>query len=76
MFNLHVAKSKNTFLESRLKRIKKQSPKTNEDQNDIEKVLYVLAVGNLIYTMICTKLDIAHAIEVVNSYMTHSKRMH
>ena len=37
-------------------------PKTNEDNKRIKIVPYSSVVGSFIYTMVCTRLDIAHAI--------------
>ena len=37
----------------------------------MSKVPYSLAVGSLMYAMLCTRLDIAHAVGVVSRYMSH-----
>ena len=37
----------------------------------MSKVPYASAVGSLMYVMVCTKLDIAHAVGVVSRYMSH-----
>jgi hypothetical protein len=36
------------------------------------RVLYALAVGNLIYAMICTRSDIAHVVGVVSKFASNS----
>ena len=37
----------------------------------MSKVPYTLDVGSLMYAMVCTRLDIAHAVGVVSRYMSH-----
>ena len=34
------------------------------------------AVGSLMYAMVCTRLDIAHAMEVISIYMSNLGRPH
>ena len=40
------------------------------------KVPYAFAIGSLMYTMVCTRLDIAHAMGVVSRYMSNSGKQH
>ena len=40
------------------------------------KVPYLSAIGSLMYAMICTTLDIAYAMGVVNRYMLNSRKKH
>ena len=35
------------------------------------KVPYAFVIGSLMYAMVCTKLDVAHAIGVVSRYMSN-----
>ena len=42
----------------------------------MSKVPYASAVGNLMYAMVCTRPDIAYALEVVSRYMADSGREH
>jgi hypothetical protein len=37
-------------------------------------VLYASAVGNLMYEMICTRPDIAHAVGVLSKYMSKPRK--
>ena len=39
-------------------------------------VPYASAVGSLMYAMVCTRPDIAHAVGVVNRYMVNSGKEH
>ena len=40
------------------------------------KVPYSNAVGSLMYAMICTRLDLAHAVSVVSRYMANPGKEH
>ena len=44
-------------------------PKTQEDMDYMSKVPYASIVGSLMYAMVCTRPDIAHAMGVVSRYM-------
>jgi hypothetical protein len=46
-----------------------QCPKTHEEEEDMSHVTYVSAVGSLMYAMVCTRPDIAHAVGVLSRYM-------
>ena len=46
-------------------------PKTQEEDDKMSKVPYASNVGSLMYAMVCTRLDIAHAVGVVSKYMSH-----
>ena len=37
----------------------------------MSKVPYASAIGSLMYTMVCTRPDIAHAVGVISRYMSH-----
>eukprot|EP01018_Ginkgo_biloba_P031337 Gb_07918 [translate_table: standard] len=47
-------------------------------QEDIEEmnVPYASVVGSLMYAMVCTRLDIAHAVGVVRRYMSNPGKEH
>ena len=70
------AKPINTPLASHFKLSKEQSPKTTEDCESMKKTPYASAVGSLMYAMVCTRLDIAHAVGVVCKYMANLGRQH
>ena len=37
----------------------------------MSKVPYASTIGSLMYAMVCTRLDIVHAVGVVSRYMSH-----
>jgi hypothetical protein len=53
-----------------------QCPNTKEEEEDISCVPFVSAVGSLMYAMVCTRLDIAHAVGVLRRYMSKLGKEH
>ena len=51
-------------------------PKTQEEEDKMSKVPYASAVGSLMYSMVCTRPNIAHAVGVVSRYMSHPEIAH
>ena len=70
-FRVNDAKPRLTPLENHLKLSKEQSPKTTEERDHIALVPYASAVGSLMYAMVFTRPDIAHAVGVVSRYMAN-----
>nr|GEU84370.1 retrovirus-related Pol polyprotein from transposon TNT 1-94 [Tanacetum cinerariifolium] len=50
--------------------------KSEEDKEDMFRVLYSSAVGSLMYTMVCSRPNFAHAVSVVSRYMHNPGKMH
>ena len=69
-FNMNEIKPVSTPLGSHFKLNKEQSLKTEEKRDHMSKVPYALAIGNLMYVMVCTRLDIAHVVGVVSRFMS------
>lgn len=42
----------------------------------MKRVLCTLAIGSLMYVMVCTRPNIVHAVEVVSRYMSNLGRQH
>jgi len=75
-FNMHNAKPVSTPFSSHFKLNKEMCPKTQEDMDYMSKVPYASAVGSLMYAMVCTRLNIAHAVGVVSRYMNNPVKEH
>eukprot|EP00253_Pinus_taeda_P004050 PITA_04050 len=75
-FNMHNAKPVSTPFASHFKLSKEMCPKTQEDVDYMSKVPYASAVGSLMYAMVCTRPDIAHAVGVVSRYMNNPGKEH
>ncbi|RVW53622.1 Retrovirus-related Pol polyprotein from transposon TNT 1-94 [Vitis vinifera] len=74
-FNMNEAKPVSTPLGSHFKLSKEQSPKTEEEMDHRSKVPYALAISSLMNDMVCTRLDIAHAVGVVSRFMSASLKL-
>ena len=57
-------------LGSHIKLSSKQSP-SSEKEKKMPKVAYASVVGSLMYAMVCTRPDIAHAIGVVSRFLSN-----
>jgi len=75
-FNVGNAKTRNTPLGTHLKFSKRQSSQTEEEENHMSKVPYASAVGSLMYAMVCTRPDIAHAVGVVSRFLSNPGKEH
>ena len=69
-FNMSDAKAVSTPLASHFRLSKDQSPKTEEEEGFMAKVPYASAIGSLMYAMVCTRPDIAHAVGAMSRFMT------
>ena len=54
----------------------KQCPKTQEEEEDMSRVPYASAVGSLMYEMVCTRPDIAHAMGILSRFMSNLGKEH
>lgn len=75
-FIMQGAKPVNTHLASHFQLSKEQSPKTKQEQDDMKRVPYASAISSLMYVMVCTRPNIAHAVGVVSRYMSNPGRQH
>ena len=53
-----------------------QCPKTIEKTEDMSKFSYASAVGCLMYSIVCIRPDLAHAVSVVSKYMANPGKQH
>ena len=70
-FSMENAKAVSTPLPGHLKLTKEMCPKIQEEGDKMSKVPYVLAIGSLMYAMVCTRLDIAHVVGFISRHMSH-----
>lgn len=74
--NDEKTKPRNTPLGSHFRLTKDQSPSSEDERADMAKVPYASAIGSLMYAMVCTRPDIAHAVGVVSRFMSDPGREH
>ncbi|XP_047331295.1 uncharacterized protein LOC124934840 [Impatiens glandulifera] len=70
------AKVVSSPLTTNFKLTDKDCPTSKEDIEDMDKVPYASAVGILMYAMVCTRPDIAHAVGVVSRFLSNPGRKH
>jgi hypothetical protein len=75
-FNMNNAKVISSPLATHFKLSTKQSPSTDEEKEDMKRIPYASAVGSLMYAMVCTRPDIAHAVGVVSRFLSDPGREH
>ncbi|KAA0051499.1 gag/pol protein [Cucumis melo var. makuwa] len=55
---------------------KKQCPKTPQEVGEMRHIPYALAVGSLMYAMLCTRPDICYAVGIVSRYQSNPGLAH
>ena len=75
-FNMKHAKPVSTPLGSHFKLRKRTCSSSKKEKEDITSTIYSLAVGSLMYAMVCTQPDIAHAVGVVSRFMVNPGKDH
>ncbi|XP_038984402.1 secreted RxLR effector protein 161-like [Phoenix dactylifera] len=70
------AKPVSTPLANHFRCLTSQCPKTEKEIEDMSKVPYASAVGCLMYAMVCTRPDLAHAVSAVSKFMANPGRQH
>jgi hypothetical protein len=75
-FNMRDAKPVRTPLPSHFRLSKEQCPETDEEKDFMARVPYASTIGSLMYAMVCTRLDISHAVGVVSRYMSNPGKQH
>ncbi|GJT41413.1 hypothetical protein Tco_0941278 [Tanacetum coccineum] len=75
-FNMQDCKPISTPFPTDVKLSSKMSPSNEKERMEMSRVPYASAVGSLMFAMICTRPDIAHAVGVVSRYMAEPGRGH
>eukprot|EP00253_Pinus_taeda_P020868 PITA_20868 len=73
-FDMKDIGAANYILGMEIKR--ERCPKTQEEEEDMSRVPYTSAIGSLMYAMVCTRLDIAHAVGVLSRFMSKPRKKH
>ena len=75
-FNMKHTKPVSTPFGAHFKLRKKSCSSSKKEKKDIVSTIYSLVVGSLMYTMVCTRPDIAHAVGVVSRFMVNPGKDH
>ncbi|GKV52757.1 hypothetical protein SLEP1_g59325 [Rubroshorea leprosula] len=75
-FNMSKAKPVGTPLAGHFKLSTEQCPTSKEEAEYMKNVPYASTVGSLMYAMVCTRPDIAHAVRVVSKFLSNPGKQH
>ena len=75
-FSMVHAKPVSTPLSSHFKLSKELSPQSKEEEKSMAHIPYTSAVGSVMYAMVCSRPDIAHAVSMVSRYMSRPGKVH
>lgn len=74
-YGMSAAKSVITPLAQHFKLSIKDSPGTDQEKAYVERVPYSSVVGSLMYSMVCTRPDLAH-VSLVSRYLSNPGKAH
>ncbi len=75
-FQMDQAKPVNTPLAAHFRLDASTLPSTDEEKDYMSRVPYASAIGSLMYAMVCTRPDLAHAVSVVSRFMGNPGKTH
>ncbi|GJU82987.1 retrovirus-related pol polyprotein from transposon TNT 1-94 [Tanacetum coccineum] len=75
-FNMDKAKVVSSPLTTNFKLTDKDCPSSKKNIEKMDRVPYASAVGILMYAMVCTKPDLAHAVGVVSRFLSNPGKKH
>ena len=75
-FNMGDAKPVKTPLANHFKLSKSSCPSSKKEIEEMEAIPYSSAVGSLMYAMVCTRPDIAHAVGMVSRFLSNPGKDH
>lgn len=75
-FNMQDSKPVKVHIPVGVRLSSKRCPKTQEEEEDVPRVPYASAVGSLMYAMVYTRPDIAHAVGVLSRFISKPGKEH
>ncbi|GKA91500.1 hypothetical protein Tco_0813370 [Tanacetum coccineum] len=75
-FNMDKAKVVRSSLTTNFKLTAKDCPSFKKNIEKMDRVPYASAVGSLMYAMVCTRSDLAHAVGVVSRFLSNPGKKH
>ena len=76
MFNMKNSKPVSTPLACHFKLSKRLYLSTEKEKGEMSVIPYSSAIGSLMYAMVCTCLDISHAVGVVSRFLVNPGKKH
>ena len=65
-----------TPLAGHFKLSSQQCPTSEKEKEKLKKIPYASAIGNVMYAIVCTRWDIAHAIGVISHFLSNPSKEH
>jgi hypothetical protein len=75
-FNMQDCKPVKVSISVGSRLIVEQFPNTQEEIEGMAHVPYASLVGSLMYAMVCTQLEISHAVGSLSRYMSTPRKVH
>lgn len=75
-FGMEDSKSVNTPIAAHFKLSEDQSPTSEKEKREVQKTEYANMLGSLMYSMVCTRPDMAYALSIVSRYMANPGKEH
>ena len=75
-FNMDKAKPVSIPLGNHFKLSKSMCPSSRKEIEEMKLIPYSSAVGSLMYAMVCTRPDIAHAVGIVSRFLSNPGKKH
>lgn len=75
-FEMSTCKSVTSLLAGHFKLTCEQCPKNEKENEEMKNVLHASTIGSLMYAMVCTRLDIAHSVGVLNWFLSNPDKEH
>ena len=75
-FNMEASKRSYLPASHGIRLSKKICPKTSEERKWMNEIPYASAVGSIIYTMLCTKPNVAYTLDVASKFQADLRENH
>ena len=75
-FEMNNVKTVSTPLGQHFRLSITQAPETREEKRFMEKIPHASMVGSVMYTMVCSRLDLAYAVSMISRYMSCPRKPH
>ena len=75
-FSMENSKKGNIPLQQGVVLSKKDCPSTKEQREYMSKVPYASAIGSIMYAVLCTRVDVAHALSVTSKFQQDPGESH
>lgn len=75
-FEMNNVKTVSTSLGQHFRLSITQAPETHEEKRFMERIPYASMVGSVMYTMVCSRPDLAYAVSMISRYMSCPGKPH